>query len=111
MARAGVSGPVIGLPPGVEIGPLGSRFLAYVIDRSVPAVVGGLASVLIVQLPNQRTLVAVLSALVGVDPARRHRHRPAVHDHLPDPAPAPAGLARPGRGLGGDQGAGACPAK
>jgi uncharacterized RDD family membrane protein YckC len=66
MARAGVSGPVIGLPPGVEIGPLGSRFLAYVIDRSVPAVVGGLASVLIVQLPNQRTLVAVLAAVIVV---------------------------------------------
>ena len=28
-----------GLPPGVEVAPLGKRFVAYLIDFSVPAVV------------------------------------------------------------------------
>jgi hypothetical protein len=29
-----------GLPPGVEVGPLGKRFVAYLINLSVPLVVG-----------------------------------------------------------------------
>ena len=32
-----------GLPPGVKVGPLGQRLLAYVIDSVVPAVAGALA--------------------------------------------------------------------
>lgn len=64
MARAGTGGPEIGLPPGVEVGPLGSRFVAYLIDRSVPAIVGGIAGVLFSQYPAQRTLIAVIAAVL-----------------------------------------------
>ena len=62
-ARA-LGGPATGLPPGVEVGPLGSRFVAYLIDRSVPVVISGLASVLIIQIPDQRTLVAIIAAVL-----------------------------------------------
>ncbi len=64
MAPRKVGGPAAGLPPGVEAGPLGTRFVAFLIDRSVPAVVGGLASVLATQIPGQRTLILVIAGVL-----------------------------------------------
>ena len=54
-----------GLPPGVEVGPLGKRLVAYLIDSVVPGVAGGLIGFL---LPGSsdgtRLVVGILSALV-----------------------------------------------
>ncbi|HET9779939.1 MAG TPA: RDD family protein [Propionibacteriaceae bacterium] len=56
-----------GLPPGVEVGPLGKRFVAYLINISVPAVVG---FALILLLPTTtgalRVTVGVIGAVVVV---------------------------------------------
>jgi hypothetical protein len=56
-----------GLPPGVEVGPLGRRVAAYLIEALVPAVV---SSVLIVVLPDAsgtvRGVLSILAALVVV---------------------------------------------
>ena len=64
MAPRKVGGPAAGLPPGVDAGPLGVRFVAFLIDRSVPAVVGGLASVLATQFPGQRTVILVIAGVL-----------------------------------------------
>ncbi len=64
MAPRKVGGPAAGLPPGVDAGPLGARFVAYLIDRSVPAVVAGLASVMATQIPDQRTLILVIAGVL-----------------------------------------------
>jgi uncharacterized RDD family membrane protein YckC len=55
-----------GLPPGVEVGPLGQRFVAFLINLSVPVVV----SILLLLLPPtmsgglRTTLVVICSAVV-----------------------------------------------
>ncbi len=36
-----------GLPPGVEVGPLGKRFVAYLVDSLVPGLAGGLVGALL----------------------------------------------------------------
>jgi uncharacterized RDD family membrane protein YckC len=54
-----------GLPPGVEVGPLGRRLVAYLIDSLVPGVAGGLIGFL---LPGSsdttRVMLGIVSALV-----------------------------------------------
>ena len=56
-----------GLPPGVEVGPLGKRFAAYLINISVPVLVG---VVLLLMLPGSsgalRTTLLVIAAAVIV---------------------------------------------
>jgi uncharacterized RDD family membrane protein YckC len=56
-----------GLPPGVEVGPLGRRIAAYLIEAAVPSIVG---VVLFVVLPDASTTVrgvlSIVSALVVV---------------------------------------------
>ncbi len=56
-----------GLPPGVEVGPLGKRVLAYLIEALVPAIVG---IVLFVTLPDAsatvRGVLSIVAALVVV---------------------------------------------
>jgi uncharacterized RDD family membrane protein YckC len=56
-----------GLPPGVEVGPLGKRVAAYLIEVLVPAIV---STVLIVVLPDAsgtvRGVLSILAALVVV---------------------------------------------
>jgi uncharacterized RDD family membrane protein YckC len=55
-----------GLPPGVEVGPLGRRFVAFLINLSVPVVVG----IVLLLLPPtisgglSTTLVVIFSAIV-----------------------------------------------
>ena len=55
-----------GLPPGVEVGPLGKRFVAFLINLSVPVVVG----IVLLLLPPtmsgglRATLVVICSAIV-----------------------------------------------
>ena len=55
-----------GLPPGVEVGPLGKRFVAFLINLSVPVVVG----IVLLLLPPtmsgglRTTLVVICSAIV-----------------------------------------------
>ena len=51
-----------GLPPGVEVGPLGRRFVAYLIECLVPAIVAG---VLVVMLPGASATVRGVLAIVG----------------------------------------------
>jgi uncharacterized RDD family membrane protein YckC len=51
-----------GLPPGVEVGPLGRRFVAYLIEALVPAVV---SLVLYVVLPGATPTVRALLSGVG----------------------------------------------
>ena len=51
-----------GLPPGVEVGPLGKRFVAYLINLSVPVIVG---FALIFLLPNTTGAVRVIVGLLG----------------------------------------------
>ena len=56
-----------GLPPGVEVGPLGKRFVAFLINLSVPVVVD---IALIFLLPNTtgalRVTLAVLGAVISI---------------------------------------------
>jgi uncharacterized RDD family membrane protein YckC len=56
-----------GLPPGVEVGPLGKRFVAFLINLSVPVVVD---IALIFMLPNTtgalRVTLGVLGAVISV---------------------------------------------
>jgi uncharacterized RDD family membrane protein YckC len=56
-----------GLPPGVEVGPLGPRFVAYLIDALVPGIVAG---VLVAVLPGAsgtvRGVLSIVGALVTV---------------------------------------------
>ena len=139
-----------GLPPGVEVGPLGKRFVAYLINMSVPVVV---SLVLILLLPTTsgalRMTLAIVGAIIAIGwvivvwyllavraasgiprrPADRiepgfhtwlgvlglvhHRHRSVAHVDLRAAASTQAGLARPRRHCGDDQGTGsraACPA-
>jgi uncharacterized RDD family membrane protein YckC len=51
-----------GLPPGVEVGPLGRRFVAYLINMSVPVVVGVL---LILLLPTTSGALRMTLSIVG----------------------------------------------
>jgi uncharacterized RDD family membrane protein YckC len=56
-----------GLPPGVEVGPLGRRFVAYLVESLVPAIVG---AVLGIMLPTAsgttRGVLSIVGALVVV---------------------------------------------
>jgi uncharacterized RDD family membrane protein YckC len=56
-----------GLPPGVEVGPLGKRFVAYLINISVPAIV---SFALILLLPGAtgalRVTVSVIGAIIMI---------------------------------------------
>ncbi len=51
-----------GLPPGVEVGPLGKRFVAYLINLSVPVIV---SIALIFLLPNTTGALRVIVGLLG----------------------------------------------
>jgi uncharacterized RDD family membrane protein YckC len=51
-----------GLPPGVEVGPLGKRFVAFLINLSVPVIV---TIALIFLLPNTTGAFRVILALLG----------------------------------------------
>jgi hypothetical protein len=56
-----------GLPPGVEVGPLGKRFVAFLINLSVPVIVN---IALIFLLPNTtgalRVILGVLGAAISI---------------------------------------------
>src|SRR5829696_745558 len=104
-----------GLPPGVEVGGLGKRFLAHLIDRlvlvllAVAAVylaprVGGDIGVVIQIAAAVLALAWVLFVWWGC--ADRDRHRIVAHADLPRDASTQTGLARPSRARGGDQAAG-----
>jgi uncharacterized RDD family membrane protein YckC len=51
-----------GLPPGVEVGPLGKRFVAYLINISVPAIV---SFALILLLPSTTGALRVTVGVIG----------------------------------------------
>ena len=51
-----------GLPPGVEVGPLGKRFVAYLINISVPAIV---SFALILLLPSNTGALRVAVGVIG----------------------------------------------
>ncbi len=53
--------PDTGLPPGVKVGGLGSRFVAYLIDSLVPGILGGLLGLV---LPNAATGLRVILSIV-----------------------------------------------
>lgn len=53
--------PDTGLPPGVEVGALGQRFVAYLIDSLVPAILG---SVLGLVVPNASSGLQVILSIV-----------------------------------------------
>ena len=56
-----------GLPPGVEVGPLGRRFVAYLVESLVPAIVGGvLAFTLPTASGTMRGVLSIVGALVIV---------------------------------------------
>lgn len=56
-----------GLPPGVEVGPLGARFVAYLIDSLVPWVLGLLFALVLPGLSGApRTVLSVIFVLVIV---------------------------------------------
>ncbi len=55
--------PGTGLPPGVEAGPLGARFVAYLVDSVVPGVLGGLLGFV---LPGVSDSVRVILSIVFV---------------------------------------------
>jgi len=52
-----------GLPPGVEVGPLGKRFVAFLINLSVPVIVN---LALILLLPNTTGALRVFLGLLGL---------------------------------------------
>ena len=89
-----------GLPPGVEVGPLGKRVVAYLIEALVPATVSlvlpGAADV----TAGSAAILSIVAALVivgwpaGLVPAGRAGGRPACGD-----APAAGRLLR-GRPIG-----------
>ena len=56
-----------GLPPGVEVGPLGKRFVAYLINISVPVIVG-LALVFLLPTTTDalRLTLGVIGALIAI---------------------------------------------
>jgi uncharacterized RDD family membrane protein YckC len=51
-----------GLPPGVEVGPLGKRFVAYLINLSVPVIVG---AALILLLPTTTGALGLTLGVIG----------------------------------------------
>ena len=51
-----------GLPPGVEVGPLGKRFVAYLINLSVPVIV---SLVLIFLLPSTTGGLGMTLGVIG----------------------------------------------
>jgi uncharacterized RDD family membrane protein YckC len=51
-----------GLPPGVEVGPLGKRFVAYLINISVPAIV---SFALILLLPSTTGVLRMTLGVIG----------------------------------------------
>ena len=51
-----------GLPPGVEVGPLGTRFVAFLINLSVPVIVG---SALILLLPSTTGALRLTLGVIG----------------------------------------------
>jgi uncharacterized RDD family membrane protein YckC len=51
-----------GLPPGVEVGPLGKRFVAYLINISVPAII---SFALILLLPSSTGALRVAVGVIG----------------------------------------------
>jgi uncharacterized RDD family membrane protein YckC len=51
-----------GLPPGVEVAPLGKRFVAYLINVSIPAIV---SVVLVLLLPNTTGALRLALGVVG----------------------------------------------
>lgn len=54
-----------GLPPGVEVGPLGSRLAAYLIDSIVPAVVGvGIGALLPTVSGSNQVALSLVSAVL-----------------------------------------------
>jgi uncharacterized RDD family membrane protein YckC len=56
-----------GLPPGVEVAPLGKRFVAYLINCSVPAVIGiALFFLLPTSAGALRTTLAVVGAAIDI---------------------------------------------
>jgi uncharacterized RDD family membrane protein YckC len=67
MADPGQPSRETGLPPGVEVGPLGARIVAYLVEAIIPAIVGVL---LVVVLPDAsgtvRGVLSIVSALVVV---------------------------------------------
>lgn len=64
MGQPDVGGVSTGLPPGVVVGPLGARFVAFLIDRSVPVLISGLATIVSVQLPDARTVVFIVAGVL-----------------------------------------------
>jgi uncharacterized RDD family membrane protein YckC len=57
------SAPPTGLPPGVEAGPLGKRFVAHVIDLAIPAVISGVLA--LVSVSAKPGIVTVVVSLIG----------------------------------------------
>jgi uncharacterized RDD family membrane protein YckC len=56
-----------GLPPGVEVGPLGRRFVAYLVEVLVPAIVGvALAFTLPAASGTMRGVLSIVGALIIV---------------------------------------------
>jgi uncharacterized RDD family membrane protein YckC len=51
-----------GLPPGVEVGPLGKRFVAFLINLSIPVIV---TIALILLLPNTTGALSVILGVLG----------------------------------------------
>jgi uncharacterized RDD family membrane protein YckC len=64
-AGAGRPSRETGLPPGVEAGPIAARFVAYLVDTLVPAVVGGVLGALIpTSAGSTRTILVVVGTVV-----------------------------------------------
>ncbi len=55
-----------GLPPGVEVAPLGSRFVAYLIDISVPLVVGVVLAVVLPTMDDGGGVLSVIASVVNL---------------------------------------------
>src|SRR3954452_1345249 len=55
-----------GLPPGVHVGGLGRRFLAYLIDSIVPALAAGLVNAVAGTGGAGSTVTVVVAVLVGL---------------------------------------------
>jgi len=53
-----------GLPPGVQVGPLGARFVAYLLDSAVPAVVAVALQFVLPGLTGSTRLAVILAAAV-----------------------------------------------
>ena len=56
-----------GLPPGVEVAPLGGRFVAYLINMSVPVVIAvALIFLLPTTLGGLRITLAIVGAIIAI---------------------------------------------